>query len=722
MDGKRGTLLYYKISRFGFVALGAALFASFMEPTAVWVIGIVAFLAAVLMAVSSKKAPAVTLALFAAAFGTVLIGIFWLTDGLPIRKMEGRTVPVTGIVTELSTGKGNTLYRLAISSEDRNEVPRRATVSVSGYGDLGFEMGDRITGTVSFLPVSTEGVTQRLSDYADYRILRGFFEGTPTLLEKDAPFLGKTVTKLRQSLADILNRHFSDWRAPFTKALLLGIREELPGEVTGAFRRAGMSHIIAISGLHLSVLFGGLMQLLGKADRALWKDHLKTGVLIAAVIGYMALVGFGNSIRRAGIMLIFYLLARCMLARVAPIENLGGAIIIVLLIDPMAVCDGGFLLSVLCTAGILLFLRPLRIRLLFSIKNPRLRYYFSMPITIFSMSLVTATATIPVAVFYYGSVSLVAPFSNLLSGILTEIAVIFSFLTVLFGLVPFLSPLAAGCAFLAGTAENLLYKDAAFFADLPLSYVELEKGWIALAILGSMTVLILPLTEKKRSRRNWRLAAVLSAFLFLFGETAQIFFYRNTVKTTVTALREGTAITCERNDSAILLARGLSPSDTYALSAPVGQNTLILLNSENSFAEKDICDRLKPKKACVTFPESTARMDKAVTAQRGIFRFGENALVRFGDSFAEIDTGEILILYIFGKCDIMEIEARFRQADLVVMENVSPKDFPEIRCQVLVLREQSGFFSGTEKVYVLFRDSLTFCSRGKNIKKGGSLS
>lgn len=714
--------MYYKISRFGFFMLGAALFASFLEPVAIGVIGGVAFLAAIFMGVSSKKFPAVTTALFAVAFGMVLVGTFWVRNLLPLRKLEGRTAEMIGVVTELSSGKGNASYRLTTSAVKIDKAPQKVEISVSGYGDFGLEVGDRITGTVTFFSLSGENMAQKLANRSDRRFLYGYFEGTPTILEKDVSFAGKTVTRIREALSSLLDRYFSDWRAGFTKALLLGIRADLPDEVTGAFRRSGMSHILAISGLHFSILFGGFLHLVRKESRELWKNGLRTGTLILLIVGYMTLTGFGPSVRRAGIMLIFYLLTRWMLARVETMENLGAAIVLVLLFDPMAACDGGFLMSVLCTAGLILFERPLTIRLLRSVKKPRVRRFLFLPIQLFSVSFVASAAVLPVAVLCYGSVSMVAPFSNLLSGFLTGATLLFAFLTVLFGLFPLFSPVAKGCAFLAGVAENLLYRDAAFFAGLPLSYVELEKGWITIAILGTMTLLLLPFSERDRKKRNFRLAVILSAFLFLFGETAQAIFYRDTVKTTVTALREGTAVTCERNDSAILLAKGLSASDAYRLSAPVGKNTVILLDSGETSVEKDLCGHLKPEKARVTFPESAERTANARTDAKGVFRFGENASVRFGEDFAEIDTGDILILYIFGECDIIEIEPRFRRADLMILEGVSPEAFPALRCRDLVLREQGGFYSGTEEVLVLSEGELTFLSRGNTIKKGGNLS
>lgn len=143
-------------------------------------------------------------------------------------------------------------------------------------------------------------------------------------------------------------------------ALLLGTRGLLSAEEREAFRRAGVAHLLALSGLHVGILAAGgwfVLGLLG-VPRA-WRHPL----LVPLVAGYVLLGGLRVSLVRAAIMFgilgVFWLLwDRGWLARrwLDPLQGLSLAAILVLLIWPWSALDAAFQLSFSATAGILLLL------------------------------------------------------------------------------------------------------------------------------------------------------------------------------------------------------------------------------------------------------------------------------------------------------------------------------------------------------------------------------
>ena len=710
--------MYFKVARFGFCMLASALLASFLEPVFAAVLGGFFLFSAVFLSVITKKFPEIKTALFAIGFGALLIGGYMFRAIVPLQRLSEKSVAITGVVTEISTKYGNPSYTVQTSSVELEGALQKLDVQLSGYGDYGFAVGNKITGTVLFLPISGKSVPELFREKAGELLLFAYPDGDFTVLEKDADFDGKVLRSLRAFLSKRISRTFSGWHAGFTKDLLLGIRDELPKGIKNAFRRAGMSHLLVVSGMHLTILIGCLEEGIRKRSRSLKRKSWETAVLIFVTVAYMALVGFGSSVLRAGIMLIVCLLIRRLFAHTDPIENLGAAIVVVLLIDPASACDGGFLMSVLSAASIILFKRPTALYFLKSIRDHRLRRVLSPFITVFSFSLVAWLATMPVAILLYDSLSLVAPFSNLFSGALTEVTLIFSLLSLLFGFAPFLSPLAEGNAFLAELSENLLCRIATFFADLPIAYFHIRKEWILFWLFGSIGLILLPIVLKK-GRRHLRTAVLLSTVLILFGSVSDYFLFRNTVKTEVTALESGMAITCSYNDSSVVLTHGLSPSDPYVLEATGKETTLFLLDSERASAEKEIFYHLDASKGFVTFEESALRQNSAAVSE-GKVSFGTGSSVVFTSSFAEIDTGGILILYIFENCDIMEIEPRFRRADIIILENVLPDSFPELAGQMMILREPGGYYSGRGELFSLPEGTMSFYSRGRKIKKGWS--
>lgn len=136
-------------------------------------------------------------------------------------------------------------------------------------------------------------------------------------------------------------------------ALLLGEREYLEPETRHDFERLGMSHVLALSGMHLAILSFAIEGLLSRLG--IMKKPRKI-IQIIFVILYMALTGFPSSVMRAGIMLIITSLLFLLSHRADSITTLFVAVTVILIIEPYAVFDVGLWLSAFATLGILLFL------------------------------------------------------------------------------------------------------------------------------------------------------------------------------------------------------------------------------------------------------------------------------------------------------------------------------------------------------------------------------
>jgi hypothetical protein len=68
----------------------------------------------------------------------------------------------------------------------------------------------------------------------------------------------------------------------------------------------------------------------------------------------------------------------------------------------------------------------------------------------------------------------------------------------------------------------------------------------------------------------------------------------------------------------------------------------------------------------------------------------------------------------------MKIEPKFRRADIIVLEGVSPEDFPVLRCDYLILREMGGYYSGTDEIITLKNGEINFFAFNGNLKKGSA--
>lgn len=148
--------------------------------------------------------------------------------------------------------------------------------------------------------------------------------------------------------------------AALAAALLIGYRYDLDKDMVQAYTNAGVVHIIAISGMHLALIYTSLLWLL-----QWWPAHRCSGMIKMLVIcvllwGFTLLAGAAASILRAAVMFTVIAAGDLLLRRYTNIYNtLAASAFLLLCYDPWLLLDAGFQLSYLAVLGILLCYRPL---------------------------------------------------------------------------------------------------------------------------------------------------------------------------------------------------------------------------------------------------------------------------------------------------------------------------------------------------------------------------
>ncbi len=139
-------------------------------------------------------------------------------------------------------------------------------------------------------------------------------------------------------------------------ALLLGNRGYLQGTLARDFERAGASHMLALSGLHVSILMGAVGFLLAKLHL---HRKVRAVLLSLSAISYLLLTGVSISATRAVVMVCVLQLSYLLAADNDTLTTLGLVGAGILLLDPYSVADTGFILSFLATFGIVVLVPPL---------------------------------------------------------------------------------------------------------------------------------------------------------------------------------------------------------------------------------------------------------------------------------------------------------------------------------------------------------------------------
>nr|WP_255490033.1 ComEC/Rec2 family competence protein [Bacteroides sp. 214] len=192
-------------------------------------------------------------------------------------------------------------------------------------------------------------------------------------------------------------------------ALTVGYKEELSADVREAFSVAGVSHVLAVSGLHVGFIFlllSALLRLFPQRNRLLLL--LWAGVAVALLWVFAFLSGLSPSVVRSVSMFTLFVIAKVSLARTLTMNSLLMAAVGMLLYNPSWLFDVGFQLSFLAVAGIVLINPLLYGR--FTIKNRFFDYCWNL----ISMSVAAQLVTAPLVAFYFSYFSIYFLLANLL--------------------------------------------------------------------------------------------------------------------------------------------------------------------------------------------------------------------------------------------------------------------------------------------------------------------
>lgn len=280
--------------------------------------------------------------------------------------------------------------------------------------------GDTITGTFRLKPsIKDDGADNALYYQSKGFLLRGSVKD-PAFAKSDGRKLRYLPARLAQGLRELLSDAMPEETESFLHALLTGDKSGLSYDVKYDMSTAGISHTVAISGMHVSVLLGALVLLLGR-------NSLRVSLLgIPLLVLFTLMTGASPSVVRAAVIQLLVLLAPLFRREADLPTSLGAAALLILLPNPYAAADVSFQLSFAAMAGILLFAQPLYGRLRAKADHIRLRFFRWLVKGIFanlSTTLGALAFTTPLIALHFGRFSLYGLAVNLL--VLPVIAVCF---------------------------------------------------------------------------------------------------------------------------------------------------------------------------------------------------------------------------------------------------------------------------------------------------------
>lgn len=216
----------------------------------------------------------------------------------------------------------------------------------------------------------------------------------------------RVLSEIRLSVSNTINTTFAPDVAPFMHALLVGDTRQLDSETKISFSNAGTSHVLAVSGMHVTLIVWLLLVVSGGKP----KNPISLIIIICIIVMYVVITGAEPPAVRAGLMCIAALCGKLFQRDVDALNLLGGSVLVQILVEPAMMFNHGFILSTCATVSILSLGFGLRTTLLTCIE--RRTHWKAGLVNIMSVNLsATAGVALPAALLY-GQAPVYSPLTN----------------------------------------------------------------------------------------------------------------------------------------------------------------------------------------------------------------------------------------------------------------------------------------------------------------------
>jgi len=395
------------------------------------------------------------------------------------------------------------------------------------------------------------------------------------------------IEKVRCKISDHIETFCPVEQRGLLKALIVGKKNEIPPFIREGFNKAGVSHILAISGLHIGIVATGAFflfsWLLSFSTPVLLNAWVKKGAALLSlipVITYGLISGMSPSSQRAVIMISVFLIAFLFEREHDPINTLSIAALFILIFDPPSLFSISFQLSFTAAFAIIYGIPIINNRQHSEKKSVKTEYqgkFLKKLFSFFMVSFFAIAGTTPLVMFYFNQFSPVGIVANLF------IIPIIGFLVVPLGLAsiflyPISTSLAALCISFSGNILRPAVALVLFFAEIPLGCLKTITpslfeifcyyilGWVIFRIFTRIS-------NKEKIDKITSHTLVLLIFILL----ADIFywvdkrFWNDNLRITAIDVGQGTASLIEfpRGHIALIDGGGFSDNTIFDMGAMV---------------------------------------------------------------------------------------------------------------------------------------------------------
>lgn len=407
----------------------------------------------------------------------------------------GASATFEGIITKEPDVRDTSIL-LTLSVEKVNDTGAAGRILVSADTFTHLAYGDRIAAFGKLeLPQPFQTDTDRTFDYPKYLLAQGVthvlpFAQVQVLAHGQGNGVVAALLSVKHFLESGINAALPEPESSLAGGLLLGDKQSLGAAITQAFRRAGVVHIIVLSGYNVSIIIGSILFI------SLYFLPKRFALLVAAlsVVAFAVMTGASETTIRAGVMALIALFAKALNRpadgmRILLITAAGMAVW-----NPYLVLyDLSYQLSVLSTLGLTLFSDGVQKKILFIPEALGLR-------EIVATTLATQLTVLPLLILSVGQVSIVSLFTNVLVLPAVPLGMLASFIAALFA--SFSSVLAFPFSIIAYGILHYIISVSVWFGSLPFSAIPVPEEWLwpsIAALFGVYAITFAAIAYKRKT-------------------------------------------------------------------------------------------------------------------------------------------------------------------------------------------------------------------------------
>ena len=371
--------------------------------------------------------------------------------------------------------------------------------------------------------------------------------------ESEKPF-AKKILDLRASIKSAIYRILPGDEGDFAVALIIGDQYGLSDKIYSDFKTIGITHVICVSGFHLSLWSMLILNILKKTGMKQWLADILACI---GVVMLMFVAGFTYSVIRSGVMMLVFLLGDIFMRRRDSLNSLGFALAFTAFINPFAMGSVSLKLSALATLGIILYNEYVSAginKLIFKIKHGRVRKTVSDIVSSFMITVFATALTLPVSLTLYGSFNYMCFIANMLIVIVAGWSMVVCSAGALWGAV--LPGVYNIFAKLGGLLLKFIIGVADYLADFDFLTFRINEEKTVILLGGLFVFCLVAVFVSYFKKPVYGLASVLCAVMF----TVAIVTFSNAesreTKITVADCGNGTTVLISCNGENMLVGCG----------------------------------------------------------------------------------------------------------------------------------------------------------------------